>query len=125
VTAPHGDAPAGFDYRENGLAVVLWPRGRLVAGRLPDGGSYADIEPDGSIVAKLGWWRGAAGKLAITGERLDGPAPALGADVPAGYGSTGFQATVVTFPTTGCWEVVGRVGDARLAFVVRVTARRG
>jgi hypothetical protein len=76
-------------------------------------------------VAKLGWWRGVAGKLAITGERLDGQAPALSAHVPDGYGATGFQATAVTFPTTGCWKVVGSVGDARLTFVVRVTVRRG
>jgi hypothetical protein len=45
--------------------------------------------------------------------------------VPDGYGATGFQATAVTFPTTGCWKVVGGVGDAGLTFVVRVTVRRG
>jgi hypothetical protein len=113
VTAPGGDLPAGapkgFDYVGSGLAVVLWPHGRLVAGELPDGGSYADVMPDGSIVAKLGWWRGAAGKLAIAGARLDTVAPGLSANVPDGYGSTGFQATAVTFPTTGCWKVVGSV----------------
>jgi hypothetical protein len=42
-----------------------------------------------------------------------------------GYGATGVQATAVRFPTPGCWKVVGNVGDARLTFVVRVTARRG
>jgi hypothetical protein len=104
--------PKGFDYGEGGLAVVLWPGGRLVAGRLPDGSSMADVKPDGSLVAKLGWWRAAAGKLVIAGERLDAEAPALSADVPDGYGSTGFQATAVTFPTTGCWKVVGAVVDA-------------
>jgi len=30
----------------------------------------------------------------------------------------------VTFPTRGCWKVIGRVGDARLTFVVRVVKRR-
>jgi hypothetical protein len=40
--------------------------------------------------------------------------------VPGGYGSSGFQATVLTFATPGCWRVVGSVGDARLEFVVRV-----
>jgi hypothetical protein len=123
VTAPDGAAPKGFDYGDDALAVVLWPRGRLVAGRLPDGSSYAEIKRDGSIVAKLGWWRGVGGKLAVTGERLDRPAPALGAFVPDGYGATGFQATGVTFPTTGCWKVEGRVGDARLTFVVSVRRR--
>jgi hypothetical protein len=61
VTAPGGKVPEGFDYGSGGLAVALWPRGTLVAGRLADGSSYAEIEPDDSIRAKLGWWRGAAG----------------------------------------------------------------
>src|SRR5918997_1699682 len=96
VTLPGGAIPAGaqgFDFGNRDLAVALWPKGRLVAGRLPDGSSYAETRPDGSIVAKLGWWRGAAGRLRIEGERLDAPAPPLRADVPAGYGPTGFQAT--------------------------------
>jgi len=25
------------------------------------------------------------------------------------------------FPTIGCWQVVGQLGDARLTFVVKVT----
>jgi hypothetical protein len=47
------------------------------------------------------------------------------AEIPDGYGATGFQATAVRFPTTGGWKVVGSVGDGRLAFVVRVSVRRG
>ena len=123
VTLPHGDVPDGFDYGDRSLAVALWPRGRLLAGRRPDGSSWAEIAADGSIEAKLGWWRGAAGQLTIQGSRLDAPAPPLRADVPAGYGSTGFQATGLTFPTVGCWKVVGRVADARLTFVVLVRKR--
>jgi hypothetical protein len=110
----------GFNYGNESLAVALWPKGHLPAGTLPDGGSYAEIHADGSITAKLGWWRGEEGTLRIEGERLDGAAPPLRADVPAGYGSSGFQATGLTFATTGCWRVAGSVGDARLEFVVRV-----
>lgn len=126
VTSPGGELPRasrGFNYGNGRLAVVLWPKGNLVAGALPDGSSYAEINPDGSIEAKLGWWRSAPGRLAITGKRLDGPAPALRAAVPSGYGSRGFQASGVTFPTPGCWRVVGSAGRARLTFVVRVRAR--
>ena len=64
------------------------------------------------------------GRLRIEGRRLDRSAPRLRADVPAGYGPTGFQATGLTFPTRGCWKVIGRVGDARLTFVVHVVKRR-
>jgi len=66
------------------------------------------------------WQRGVRGALAISGHRLDASAPPLRAEVPAGYGPSGFQASYVIFPTTGCWEVIGRVADAQLTFVVEV-----
>jgi hypothetical protein len=81
----------------------------------------ATVNPDGSIWVKLGWWRGVPGRLVISGRRLDASAPPLRADVPDGYGTLGFQATGLTFPTLGCWRVVGRIGRAHLTFVVRVT----
>jgi hypothetical protein len=126
VTTPGGRAPAtsgDFNHGNSSLAVALWPRGTLVARRFPDGSRYAEIGPDGSIVAKLGWWRGVEGELRIEGERLDASAPPLRADVPDGYGPTGFQPTGLTFPTPGCWKVLGSVGRARLTFVVLVRKR--
>jgi len=71
--------------------------------------------------AKLGWWRGVEGGLKITGERTDADAAPLRADVPDGYGPTGFQATGITFASTGCWDVTGRVGDETLTFTVLVS----
>lgn len=118
-----GFTAASFNYGNASVRVSLWPQGKLVAGPLPDGSSWADIKPDGSIEAKLGWWRGVEGKLAIRGKRLDASAPPLRAYVPAGYGNTGFQATGITFPTEGCWRIVGRVGRASLTFVVMVVKR--
>jgi hypothetical protein len=126
VTSPRGKAqvsPDGFNHGNRSLAVALWPSGRLVAGRLRDGSSYAETNPDGSIVAKLGWWRAVEGPLNIEGERLDAPAPPLRAHIPAGYGPTGFQATELTFATRGCWKVVGSIDRARLTFIVLVTRR--
>ena len=121
VTVPGREFGEGFNYgTEEKLAVALWPKGVLPAGRLPDGGSYAEIRPDGSIRAKIGWWRGEAGKLRVEGERIDASAPPLGTWVPDGYGATGFVPSGLTFPTTGCWHIAGSVGDARLEFVVRV-----
>jgi hypothetical protein len=123
VTVPGPVDKDGFNYGTAGLKADIWPGGKLPAGPLPGGGSYARVEPDGSIVAKLGWWRGKSGRLKIDGRRLDRAAPGLRADIPCCYGPSGFQATGVTFPTTGCWRVTGRVGDASLTFDVSVSIR--
>lgn len=83
-------------------------------------GSGGMAHADGSHSMKYMWWRLQEGKLTIGGRRLDGPAPPLRARIPDGYGNIGFQATGLIFPTTGCWEVTGRVGDGSLVFVVLV-----
>jgi hypothetical protein len=98
--------------------------GELWVGGLGPGGVIAAgprfINPDGSVDMKFGWWRVVPGELTITGRRLDGPAPPARAGVPDGYGESGFQASGVTFPTEGCWEVTGHVGTASLTFVTFV-----
>jgi hypothetical protein len=119
-----GFAAAAFNYGSDLLrAELYWPQGTLIAGRLPDGGSMAGINRDGSIDTKVGWWRGVPGQLVIRGRRLDAPAPPLKADAGtvASYGRQGFVPGGITFPTTGCWEVTGTVGRASLTFVVEVT----
>lgn len=121
ATRPPASVPRSFDYGNASIAVALNPpNGRLVAGRLPGGGSRATIDRDGTIRAKVGWWRAGTTKPVITGRRLDAPAPRLRADVPNGYGY-GFQATGLTFPTLGCWRVSGSFGNAHLSFTVLVT----
>jgi hypothetical protein len=133
VTRPNGNSPkagnpprklTSWNHGNGSLWIALWwpPRG-ILAGIGP-GGTEATIEADGSIRAKVGWYRGANGKLTIGGRRLDGTARRLQADVPDGYGLRGFQSTALIFPTVGCWRVTGAVGRARLTFVVRVAKRR-
>jgi hypothetical protein len=117
--------PNGFNYGTTSLRAQLWKGGKLRAGILPDGGSMAIVNADGSIDAKQGWWRGAPGTLRISGRRLDGSSPPLRAHVPGGYGRTGFNPAGLTFPTTGCWKVTGRVGSAQLSYVVKVTKLQG
>jgi hypothetical protein len=96
----------------------LWPDGTVVFH--PGGPGF--ILPDGSLSMKFGWLRGAdlRGKLTVHGKRLDASAPPLRADIPKGYGDTGFQASALIFPTEGCWEITGEVGDTRVTFVTRV-----
>ena len=95
----------------------LWPRGVIEAE--PD-----FVAQDGSVGMKFGWWRAALGKLAITGQRLDAPAPPARGIVPDGSGDTGFQASGVEFPTEGCWEVTGALPTTRLTFVTLVVKKR-
>jgi len=82
--------------------------------------SPRNIEGDGSLRMKFFWWRGVHGALTIEGKRLDAPALPLRSQIPEGYGDIGFQASGLIFPTEGCWQVTGRVGDASLTFVTRV-----
>ena len=82
----------------------------------------AVVERDGSISVKLGWWRGVRGRLVITGRRLDRPGGRVRAEVPPNesYGDVGFIPSRITFPSLGCWRIVGRQGGATLSFVVKV-----
>ena len=70
---------------------------------------------------KFGWQTSVSGPFRITGRRLDGDAPPMWGDGATGQVvPPGFHATALVFPTVGCWEVTGRVGDASLTFVVEV-----
>jgi len=84
----------------------------------PGGAGF--VGSDGSLGIKVGWQRGVPGRLTITGRRLDEQAPALRSEVNSGYGDIGFQASYVIFPTPGCWEITGSVGEASVTFVMRV-----
>lgn len=109
-----------FNYGNRYLGVAMWSNGRLAASRRGRS-TWGQTMPDGTVYAKLGWFRGVPGRLHIHGERLEAPAPPLRASVPAGYGSRGFQATGLTFPTRGCWRVVGTIAGHELELVVFVT----
>jgi len=92
----------------------LWPHGVVVMTR-------DDLGRDGRLGMKFGWYRLTSGYLRITGRRLDAPAPpASGLAFPGAYGTTGFNASGVMFPTEGCWQVTGRVGRVALTFVTFV-----
>jgi hypothetical protein len=89
----------------------------LWAGLSPayDGKWYAG--PQG---LKVLWYRAVPGKLTITGKEIATGSTGLLAEVPGGYGETGIQSTSLVFPSEGCWEIIGRVADQELPFVVHV-----
>ena len=98
----------------------------LWAGGLGENGIYAvpaDYPgPDGTIGIKIGWWRNVPGSVVISGRRLDAPAPPLSGKGSDGYGTLGFQASGVDFPSEGCWEVTGAIGESTLSFVMFLDA---
>ena len=123
VTPPNGDIPPGETahpqsrfFGNGDLWIELYPN--------PLRPRPEDVRMNGRIAIKYPWWRGVSGRLAITGRRLDATAPALSAHVPDGYGRKGFQSTAIVFPTPGCWEVTGAVGDVSLTFVALVAEPR-
>ena len=119
VTLPNGHNPPGqtspFSHGNGRLWVELYPGGILRPA------NYGRARPNGTIAVKFPWTRGVTGQLRITGRRLDADGSTLRSWVPGGYGRTGFQSTAVIFPSTGCWEVTGRVGTAALTFVTKAT----
>ena len=110
------NGPVTNSYGNGKLWTTLSQDGTVVF--RPNGPGF--IGEDGSLSMKWPWYRGLRGKLTIHGKRLDMSAPPLRASIPDGYGDTGFQATALIFPTEGCWEVTGQVGETALTFVTRV-----
>ena len=75
----------------------------------------------GSNGNKVLWIRPQGTNLKVVGRRLDGDgATALKADIPCCY-PTGFQASRVYFPMSGCWEVTATAGGSELKFVTKVS----
>ncbi len=109
-------------YQNAGATIftVLWPEGRVIF----EPGGPGFVLPDGSLSMKWGWFRTIPGKVLISGRRLDAPAPTMPLimlrGVPDGYGSTGFHAGALIFPTEGCWEVTATVAGDSLTLVTLV-----
>jgi len=120
VTKPNGQAPLrqprGPDtYGNDALSTDLFPNG--VVEFSPRGPGF--VLSDGSLMMKFPWWRKADAPLEITGRRLDATAPPLRVEIGRS-GDVHMVPTYIIFPTTGCWEVTGKVGEVSLVFVTKV-----
>lgn len=86
------------------------------------------VNPDGSLSRKWHWYveqEDFHGELEIEGRRLDAPSErSVSGNHSPVLGDPGFHAGKLTFPSEGCWEVTGKVGDSNLTFVVRVIKGR-
>jgi hypothetical protein len=83
-------------------------------------GAPGFVDRDGALGIKFPWKRLVRGSLTVGGRRLDGDAAPARAYMNHGYGTTGLLPTYLVFPTPGCWEVMGRIGEQSLTFVVYV-----
>jgi hypothetical protein len=115
ASTPPGEAFSKQNHGDGKLWTVLWQNETVM---IP----LENVDENGILWMKFPWWRGpgVSGTLQIVGTRLDATAAPLIADVPDGYGLTGFQATGVGFSSEGCWRVTGSAGSAKLTFVTRV-----
>jgi hypothetical protein len=108
--------PQGGIHGNEALQAVLPEGGTFVFG--PGGAGFVDR--DGALGIKFAFDRLIAGQLFVGGRRLDGKAGPARAYMSDGYGDIGFQPIYLVFPTPGCWEITGRVGEAKLTFVLFV-----
>ena len=104
----------GGTYGNDVLEVELWPQDFVFK---PGGPGFVDS--DGALGMKVGWKRKKRGHLEVGGRRLDGEAKPVRAYF-GDAGEIGGQPTYLVFPTPGCWQVTGYVGDGSLTFVVSV-----
>lgn len=138
VTLPNGrgvqGSPLGADIYGNGYISAAISRSGIFEIR------PSMILSDGSLTTKVPWWwAGVKGYMFIEGHRLDAPAPPLQAtggmygrfDAPTptplaglvtGDADQGFAPSGLIFPTEGCWQITGRVGDSTLTFIAVVDA---
>jgi len=112
---PPGEPQGPDRYGSRALSTILYPEGTVTFCV----GGPGFLLADGSLEMKFPWWKETRDKLSIMGRRLDATAPPLRSDVGE---STDFHRvpTYIIFPTTGCWEVTGKAGKAKLVFVTRV-----
>ena len=68
---------------------------------------------------KVLWLKPVGSRLEVSGQRLDGAVPPLDVHLPEGYPGD-YQASGLSFPTGGCWEVEARADSSVLRFVVYV-----
>jgi hypothetical protein len=127
VTIPNGSNPPRqpriVTWHGNGLLWAAWLNPDGIYTVPPD-----QVGPDGSIGAKLYWVTSPPRSApAISGQRLDAPAPPLqmlGANMGSFSGAANPSwATAVVFPTPGCWRVTARMKDVSLTYAVDVRVR--
>lgn len=131
VTIPTTDRPGEnstpFDsqdalHHENGIWVTIPEDGVIELG-LEDALTFGPLE--GWRSQTVTWLRdeGVEGFIEVFGQRLDAESefsPQTPLSPQRQYVRIGFVQTGLAFPSEGCWQVTGTVGDASISWVVEV-----
>ncbi len=121
-----GDLPDSLQESPEGFG---WFGTSKLAARVPEDGHWTAMGPEHNYRDKWWWWReGYRAKeetkpeLIISASRLDGPAPPVFIPHATNAYGPGWDLMLVgmEFPTSGCWEVIGRYHGHELRFVFRV-----
>jgi hypothetical protein len=103
----------GGIYGNDVLEVWLGPQSKFVF----EPGGPGWVDSDGALGIKFPWLGKKKGRVEVGGRRLDGEAKPVRAYLGDGEkGAIGY----LVFPTPGCWQVTGYLGDGSLTFVVSV-----
>jgi hypothetical protein len=94
----------------------------------PDGTWRGLPYHDGASTQKVFWWSQGydwRSPLTLTGRRIDGSAPPLGASTATNASAADIGSAIlvgVEIPAAGCWEITGHLKGVELSFVVWVAA---
>jgi hypothetical protein len=69
---------------------------------------------NGSLFTKFPWFRGAPGRVLLSGRAIGGRGTFDGVARYAGYPPSGFVPSIPTFSRPGCWEITARLGSTRV-----------
>lgn len=114
--------PGDAVHYEDGIWVTIPPDGDLVLGKDNEIG-YGKLQ--GWRTMTVTWMRadGVEGWVIVSGERLDEPSdlsPRTPLSPQRQYVQAGFVKTGIAFPSEGCWQLTGTVGDHKITWVVDV-----
>jgi hypothetical protein len=123
VTVPTDGVPAEVDFERPVPWVAEdagWFGNLAVWVSLPPEGLLPSLRSDdGLLYTKFPWWRIRPGRLEVRSEEV-GQRQSLVGEVPRGYGQLGFTPSGLVFTHSGCWRVIGQLGEIELGFVVWV-----
>ena len=119
-----------IDSQSNWSDQFAWHGSEELAALIPRNGQWVGMGPERDYFNKFWWWRKGFDSrnesqpdLTITATRLDEYSePVLITNASSGINSSGWNAMLIgmSFPSQGCWKVMGSYKDTQLTLVFAV-----